>query len=137
MTRKGLHVDRMACGWLIRRFIDPKARFKWVASKGYAPEEGELRFDMFEAEFTHVGDLCSFEVLLRHAGLNDRALSAIAEIVHDIDVKDQRYQRAETAGVATVVAGIALTAADDDERLARASSLFDPLYEVFARRRGG
>jgi hypothetical protein len=136
VTRKGIHVDRMASAWLIRRFIDPAAKFKWVAPKGYVPHDGELRFDMYEAEFTHVGNLCSFEVLMQRTGHNDRALQAIAEIVHDIDIKDERYQRPETAGVASLVAGIALTSADDDQRLARASAAFDQLYEVFARKRG-
>ena len=64
MTRQGVHVDRIASAWLIRRFIDPEARFKFVPAKGYAPQPGELRFDMFEAEFTHEGDRCTFEVLL-------------------------------------------------------------------------
>jgi hypothetical protein len=136
VTRKGIHVDRMASAWLIRRFIDPAATFKWVQAKGYAPEKGELRFDMFDAEFTHVGNLCTFEVLLQRAAITDRALQALAEIVHDIDIKDDRYERPETAGVASLVAGIALTSADDDERLTRASAAFDQLYEVFARRRG-
>jgi hypothetical protein len=136
VTRKGIHVDRMASAWLIRRFIDPAAKLKWVAPKGYVPAKGELRFDMFEAEFTHVGNLCSFEVLMQRTGLQDRALQAIAEIVHDIDIKDDRYQRPETAGVAGLVAGIALLSADDDERLARASAALDPLYELFARKRG-
>jgi hypothetical protein len=137
VTRKGIHVDRMASAWLIRRFIDPAAKFKWVPPKRYVPEDGELRFDMYEAEFTHVGNLCSFEVLMQRTGQKDRALQAIAEIVHDIDIKDERYQRAETAGIASLVAGIALTSADDDERLARASAAFDQFYEVFARKRGG
>ncbi|MCA1664737.1 MAG: chromate resistance protein [Myxococcales bacterium] len=136
VTRKGIHVDRMASAWLIRRFIDKAAKFKWVPPRGYMPEQGELRFDMFEAEFTHVGNLCSFEVLMQRTGLKDRALQALAEIVHDIDIKDDRYQRRETAGVASLVAGIALTSANDDERLARASAAFDQLYEVFARKRG-
>jgi hypothetical protein len=135
VTRKGIHVDRMASAWLIRRFIDRAASFKWVPPKGYDPKDGELRFDMFEAEFTHVGDRCTFEVLLDRAGLRDRALTAIAEIVHDIDIKDDRYQRPETAGVASLVAGIALTSEGDDERLARAATAFDQLYEVFSRKR--
>jgi hypothetical protein len=135
VTRKGIHVDRMASAWLIRRFIDQEAHFKWVAPKGYEPEAGELRFDMFEAEFTHVGDACTFEVLLERAALSDKALQSIAEIVHDIDIKDEKYGRPEVAGVASVVAGIALASHDDDERLARASVLFDQLYGVFSRRR--
>ena len=136
VTRKGIHVDRMASAWLIRRFIDRAAKFKWVAPKGYVPVDGELRFDMYEAEFTHVGNLCSFEVLMQRTGQTDRALQTIAEIVHDIDIKDERYRRPETAGVASLVAGIALTSADDDERLARASAALDQLYEVFSRKRG-
>ncbi|MCU1283096.1 MAG: ChrB protein [bacterium] len=140
VTRKGIHVDRMASAWLIRRFIDPAAKFKWVPPKGYVPGDGELRFDMYEAEFTHVGNLCSFEVLMQRTGPRpkevERALQAIAEIVHDIDIKDDRYQRPETAGVASLVAGIALTSADDDERLSRASAALDQLYEVFSRKRG-
>jgi hypothetical protein len=135
VTRKGIHVDRMASAWLIRRFIDPEARFKWVPPKGYEPASGELRFDMYEAEFTHVGDACTFEVLLERAALSDNALRAIAEIVHDIDIKDEKFGRPEVAGVASLVAGIALTSNDDDERLARASALFDQLYGAFSRRR--
>jgi hypothetical protein len=137
VTRKGIHVDRMASAWLIKRFIDRTAKFKWVAPKGYVPKTAELRFDMFEAEFTHIGNLCTFEVLLQRTAQKDRALRAIAEIVHDIDIKDDHYQRAETAGVATMVAGIALTSADDDERLASASAALDQLYEVFSRKRSG
>jgi hypothetical protein len=135
VTRKGIHVDRMASAWLIKRFIDRAATFKWVPPKGYQPENGELRFDMFEAEFTHVGDSCTFEVLLQRTGIKDRALAALAEIVHDIDIKDERYQRPETAGVASMVAGIALASENDDERLTRASAAFDQLYEVFSRKR--
>jgi hypothetical protein len=137
VTRKGIHVDRMASAWLIKRFIDPRATFKWVPPKGYEPEAGELRFDMYEAEFTHVGNLCTFEVLLQHTGLEDRALTALAEIVHDIDIKDDRYQRPETPGIASLVAGIALGSADDDQRLSRAQAAFDQLYEVFSRKRAG
>ncbi len=136
VTRAGIHVDRMASAWLIRRFIDAKAKFKWVPPKGYQPLAGELRFDMFDAEFTHVGHLCTFEVLIQRTGLSDRALNAIAEIVHDIDIKDDRYLRPETPGIASLVAGIALGGADDQQRLERASSVFDQLYEVFSRKRG-
>jgi len=69
VTREGVYVDRIASAWLIRRFIDPQAQFKFVSGKGYRPQEGELRFDMFEAEFTHEGDKCTFEVLLDRCGL--------------------------------------------------------------------
>jgi hypothetical protein len=87
----------MACGWLIRRFIDPKARFSFVPAKGYRPKEGELRFDMFEGEFTHEGDNCSFETILARFGIEDPALQAIAEIIHDIDLKDAKFRREEAS----------------------------------------
>src|SRR3546814_5793916 len=64
VTRRGVHVDRIACGWLIRRFIDPEVSFKFVGGKGYMPESGELRFDMAAAAFTHEEDRCSFETLV-------------------------------------------------------------------------
>src|SRR5436190_450771 len=99
VTRKGIYVDRMASAWFIRRFIDSGARFKFVPAKGYNPLSGELRFDMFEAEFTHEGDRCTLEVLIERTGLNEPALGPIAEIVHDIDLKDSKYSRQETAGI--------------------------------------
>ncbi len=128
VTRTGIKVDRMASAWLIRRFIDPKARFRFVPAKGYLPGTGELRFDMFEAEFTHEGDLCTFEVLLRRFGLGDPALRQLAEVVHDVDVKDAKYGREEAPGLAQMVAGIAAAHANDEDRLARGSALFDDLY---------
>ena len=128
VTRTGIKVDRMASAWLIRRFIDPEARFRFVPAKGYQPGKGELRFDMFEAEFTHEGDLCTFEVLVRRFGLVDPALGAVAEIVHDVDVKDGKYGREEAAGVGQLVAGIAAAHPEDEARLARGAALFDDLY---------
>src|SRR5215470_10824654 len=119
VTRRGVHVDRMACAWLIRRFIDPDARFKFVGGHSYQPGHDELRFDMFEAEFTHDGDRCTFEVLLDRAGLDDPALRPIAEIVHDVDLKDGKFGRPEVAGIEPLIAGIAQAHRDDDERLAR------------------
>jgi len=132
VTRRQVQVDRIASAWLIKRFIDRDARFKFVPSSGYKPEQGELRFDMFEGEFTHQGDRCTFEVLLAHAGLSDPALSAIGEIIHDIDLKDDKYGRAETAGVKSLIAGIATPGADDEQRLARGAVLLDGLYDSFA-----
>jgi len=130
VTRTGIKVDRMASAWLIRKFIDPQARFKFVPAKGYEPQKGELRFDMFEAEFTHEGDLCTFEVLLDRFGLGEPALRTIAEIVHDIDVKDAKYGREEAPGVGQVVAGIAAAHPDDEARLGRGTALFDDLYAL-------
>lgn len=136
VTRKGIHVDRMASGWLIRRFIDPEARFKFVPARGYKADAGELCFDMFEAEFTHEGDRCTFEVLIGRLGLTDPALRPIAEMVHDIDLKDSKFGRQETAGVDRLIAGIAMAHKDDETRLSRASAMFDDLYEYFRRKRG-
>ena len=133
VTRQGIKVDRIACAWLIRRFIDPEARFKFVSGQGYAPGPDELRFDMFEAEFTHEGDRCSFEVLLARAGLADPALGSIAEIVHDVDLKDGKFGRAEASGISSLIDGIAVSTAEDERRLSRGSDLFDGLYANFSR----
>ncbi len=131
VTRQGIHVDRIACAWLIRRCIDPNAIFKFVADKRYQAQEGELRYDMFNAEFTHEGDKCSFEVLLEYTGLDDTALRAIAEIVHDIDLEDDKFARPETLGIAHVIAGICKTQSDDEARIARATPFLDDTYEQF------
>jgi hypothetical protein len=136
VTRQGVHVDRIACAWMIRRFIDQAARFKFVAGKDYVPGPGELRFDMFEAEFTHEGDRCSFEVLLGRAGLSDPALQAIAEIVHDIDLKDSKFGREEAGGIKTLIAGVTMAHRSDEERLSRGGAIFDDLYEYFRKNRG-
>jgi hypothetical protein len=135
VTRTGIHIDRIASAWLIRRFIDPAARFKYVPSRGYRPEAGELRFDMFEAEFTHQGDLCTFEVLRRDFGLIDPGLGAVAEIVHDVDFKEPKFARPETTGVEHLVAGIAWNEPDDEGRLAHGTTLFDGLYAYFKKRK--
>ncbi|HJV97069.1 MAG TPA: chromate resistance protein ChrB domain-containing protein, partial [Albitalea sp.] len=135
VTRQGVHVDRIACAWLIRRFIDERATFKFVPPRGYTPEPGELRFDMFEAEFTHEGDRCSFEVLLARSGLDDPALTAIAEIVHDIDLKDGKFGREEASGIKMLIAGICADTRDDNQRLIRGAAIFDDLYAVFRRKR--
>ncbi len=133
VTRRGIHVDRIASAWLIKRFIDADARFRFVPGKAHAPEAGELRFDMFDGEFTHDGDLCTFEVLVRDFALDDAALRTIAEIIHDIDLKDSKYGRPETAGFERMINGIALTQKEDEARLARGSALLDDLYEAFDR----
>ena len=131
VTRTGVKVDRMASRWLIRRFIDPEARFKYVPAKGYRPEPGEIRFDMFDAEFTHEGDRCTFEVLVQRLRLDDPALVPIAEIVHDIDLKDSKFGRQEAAGVDRLIAGIALAHGDDEARQAQGSVVFENLYQSF------
>ena len=139
VTREGIFVDRIASAWLIRRFIDPEARFKFVASReqrGYKPTAGELRFDMFEAEYTHEGDRCTFETLLRRFDLDDPALAEIAEVVHDIDLKDGKYEREDALGIERVLAGIAAAYPEDAARFERGSALFDELYALRSKELG-
>src|SRR6266567_52701 len=135
VTRQGVHVDRIACAWLIRRFIDERGTFKFVLPRNYVPGENELRFDMFDAEFTHEGDNCSFEVLMEHSGPDDAALQAIAEIVHEIDLKDEKFGREETAGVRALINGICADTHDDEERIARGTAIFDGLYASFRKKK--
>jgi hypothetical protein len=135
VTRRDVFVDRMASAWLIRRFIDPSARFKFVPAKRYEARKGELRFDMFGGEFTHEGDRCTFEVLVERAGLDDPGLTAIGQIVHDIDLKDSKFERPEKAGIERVLQGIALAHADDKTRLERSAPIFDDLHGLLGKRR--
>jgi hypothetical protein len=135
VTRTGVHVDRMASAWLIRRFIDPDAKFKFVNAREYRHKPGELRFDMFDGEYTHKGELCTFEVLLRSFEIVDAALRPISEMIHDVDLKVDTYARPETAGFEQLVNAIATAHRDDDARLARASAMLDDLYELHRRKR--
>jgi len=134
VTRKGIHVDRLACAWLIRGFIDPRARFKFVPAKGHDHRRGELRFDMFEGEFTHEGENCSFETLLNRFGLDDPALRAVAEIVHDIDLKDHKFRREEAPGVDRLIVGLCMSRKEDTDRLEGGTTVFQSLYEYFRRK---
>jgi hypothetical protein len=131
VTRKGIHIDRIASAWLVRRFVDPAARFRFVDSQGPQAAPGELRFDTVGGDFTHEGDRCTFETLVARLGLADPALAQIAEIVHDIDLKDGRYGRPDAAGISRLVTGIVLAHPDDLERLDRGFALLDDLYESF------
>ena len=128
VTRSDVFVDRIASAWLIRRFIDPTAGFKFIGGKSYEPGPGEVRFDMFEAEYTHEGDRCTFETLVQRAGLRDRALRALGEIVHDIDCKDSKFGREESLGIAALLRGLVRSYPDDASRLKHGAALFDQLY---------
>ncbi|UCF91671.1 MAG: chromate resistance protein [Desulfobacterales bacterium] len=136
VTRRNLFVDRIACGWLIRRFVDREAGFKFVGGPHYTPAPGELRFDMFEGEFTHEGDCCTFEVMIRRLAFQDRALVPMAEMVHDIDLKDAKYGRGETAGFNALLTGLVGAHPDDDQRMEEGIRLFENLYAYFQRRKG-
>jgi len=131
VTRRNIHVDRLASAWLISRFIDRKPNFKFVAENKYKGKKNEFRFDMFEAEFTHVGDKCSFEVLAESFGLEQKAIRAISEVIHDLDLKDTKFNRAETSGIGMVIRGIIKSESTDSGRMEKGFILFDDLYESF------
>jgi len=133
VTRRNPFVDRLACGWLIRRFIDAEALFKFVLGSHYAPQPGEIRFDLFDGEFTHEGDRCTFEAMIRRFRLQDRALVPLAEIVHDIDLKDKKYGRNETSGFSALLTGLVASHPDDEQRLKEGIRLFENLYVYFNR----
>jgi hypothetical protein len=135
VTRQNIHVDRIASAWLIRQFIDDKPKFKFVPGTKYRAKPDEVTFDMFEADFTHIGDRCTFEVLLEQFDIRNPGLGAIAEIIHDVDVKDGKFARAEAAGLASLIAGIAVAHSDDEGRLELGSRVFDALLALYRRKK--
>ncbi len=124
VTRPQPHVDRLACAWLIRRFINPKANIRYAER----PNAGEVAFDMEGAPFGHQGSRCSFETMLATFGLDEPGLRALAEIVHEIDLQDDQYARPETPGVSAVLDGWRAAALSDAELEARGLALFEGLY---------
>lgn len=131
VTRPSVHVDRIASAWLIRRFIDGAASFRFDA-KVRTPED--IRFDMAEAEFTHEGEACTFEVLVRRFGLSDDpGLGAMMEVIHDIDLDEAQSVRPESAGLAALLVGICLRTDNDFERLEQGGRLLDNLYDYYER----
>ena len=136
VTRKNLFVDRIACGWLIRRFVDHSAVFNFVDAEAYTPKPDQIRFDMFDGEYTHEGDRCTFEVMIQRFGLLDRGLFPLAEVIHDIDLKDTRYERAETAGFNALLTGLAASQPDDDQRMALGAQLIENMYAYFHGQKG-
>lgn len=121
VTRSDIKVDRIASAWLIKNFIDPDACFKFVADKNYKPKTKESCFDMFRGEFTHIDHLCTFEVLLKSFDIKDQGLDSIAEIIHDLDFKDSKYELKETSTVETILSGIIREYSDDSMRIEQAS----------------
>jgi hypothetical protein len=129
VTRKRPFVDRMASAWLIRKFIDQKAAFKFIDEQEQEQlREGKIIFDMRGGHFTHQGDLCTFEVLLKAFGLKTKPLKKIAEIVHELDVKDGKYETPEASGLEGVLAGIRKAAKDDAFALEQGMAVFEMLY---------
>jgi hypothetical protein len=134
-TRPHCHVDRAACAWLIRRFIDGEATFVFVDDPDDIPS-GATGFDMRGVELTHRGGGCSFETFLEHYELDDEALAAIGRIVHEADLGDERFDAPEAPGLDVVIRGLALVSRDDARLLAATEPLFDGLYAYWREARG-
>lgn len=128
-TRKNPFVDRMASAWLIRRFIDPGAKFRFIEEKELGSLDKQFStFDIRGAEFTHQGDLCTFEVLVKSFGIKDKAVKRISEIVHDLDIKDEKYNNPDASGVEEILTGIRKTENTDDTVLEKGMAVFNMLY---------
>jgi hypothetical protein len=129
MTRRNIHIDRLASAWLIKEFIDKQPRFYFVADGEVV--ENAIPFDMFGAEFTHQGEDCTFETMLKRFGLNEiRGLQELAQIVHDIDLKDDKFHRLEAAGLNAIINGLSERLQNDRKLLQQASVIFDALFAL-------
>ena len=132
LTRPRPEIDRVGSAWLIRRFIDPRAKFVFAAA---VPSNREiLPFDMVDVEFSHHGDCCTFEILIRRFGIEDKAVKKIGEMIHDADLEDSKFQRSECIGIDRVLKGWAKEGVPDDEILRRGFECFDALYAFLQRR---
>ncbi len=129
VTRPRPYVDRLACIWLIRRFINPAAVIRYAN----APESDEVAFDMRNGAFSHRGNLCTFETMVASFGLEEPSLRLIGEIVHEIDLRDGRYIHPEVAVIEAVLKGWFLMGFSDQELEAHGVALFEGLYTAFAR----
>ena len=130
VTRPRPGVDRMASAWLIRRFIDPEARFGFAQDREKTPNEA-LPFDMFGVEFGHRGTNCTFETLCQVFAIADPAVVRVAAIVHDLDLKTARFRAVESATIGALIEGLRLAHADDQELLEGGMTLFESLYRTF------
>jgi hypothetical protein len=131
-TRAGVHVDRVACAWLIRRHIDTEAQFHFVASGETSPPDA-TPFDMRGVELGHHGGNCSFETILSRYELTDPVLWKLAELVHEADLDDESFDAPEAAGLDVVLRGLSMIH-DDPEMLRLGGAIFDGLYEYHRRR---
>ncbi len=128
-TRKNIHIDRIASGWLIKRFIDPGAQFRFI--KEDEKIINGVGFDLYEGEFTHIGEDCTFETLIKSFDLQHESLIQIAEIIHDIDLKDNKFSRVESEGINQVIRGLSLLFSNDDKLLNECMLLLDGLYKYY------
>lgn len=136
-TRKDIHIDRLASAWLIRRFIDPNAKFVFISKGENKLSKNTVPFDMYGAEFTHHGDDCTLETLIRVFDLKDPALRPIAEIVHDIDLKDNKYNCKEADGIDQIITGFSQKLNNDNKLLEKGMEIFDVLYHYYTTKAKG
>lgn len=132
-TRERIHIDRLCSAWLIRRFIDPKAKFVF-APESSIPHD-VIPFDVFGSEFSHHGEDCTFETLLHSFRIKDKALTSLAQIVHDIDMKDNKFSRPEATGLDMVVRALSDSLKNDHKTLDVGSIILDALYVRLAQRK--
>ena len=131
LTRPRPEIDRAGSAWLIRRFIDPRAKFVFASM---APSNRQIiPFDMVDAEFSHHGDFCTFETLIRRFGIEDKAVRKIAEMIHDADLEDAKFQRWECIGIDRVLKGWGKLGMSDDQILQHGFECFDGLYSFLQR----
>ena len=133
VTRPRPHIDRIASAWLIKRFIDPEARFLFGPPEEFPP--GAMAFDAPGAEFSHQGEDCTFETLLKRSGLRDRRLAQLAEIVHDVDLRDEKFHRDEARGIDLAIRGLLAALKDDHQVLEHGMTLFDGIYARIGERK--
>jgi hypothetical protein len=131
LTRPRPEIDRVGSAWLIRKFIDPKAKF--VFNTDPARHPSAIPYDMFEVEFSHHGDDCTFETLVKRFGITDKAILKIAEMVHDADLEDGKFQTTGCVGIDQVLKGWAKSGLSDDELLKRGGECFDALREQLTK----
>ncbi len=132
VTRARPKTDRIACPWLIRRFIDPEAEFVFVHDPDEVPEDA-TPFDMRGVELSHHGDSCTFETMLTRYELDDPALEAIARIVHEADLEDERFDAPEARGLDIILRGLSMVADSDEQMLELSGPIYDGLYEYGRR----
>ena len=130
-TRAGVHIDRAACAWLVRHHLDPEANFVFVDDPAEVPTDATA-FDMRGVELGHHGGDCSFETILRRYELEDPVLWKLAELVHEADLDDERFDAPEARGLDVILRGLSMVA-DDPRVLEVSGPLFDGLYEYRKR----
>jgi hypothetical protein len=135
VTRPRPHVDRIGSAWLVKRFVDAEAEFLFARPEDFPPDA--IPFDALGAEFGHRGEDCTFETIMKRCGLRDARLQALAEIVHEVDLRDEKYRRDEARGVDLAIRGLLAALKDDQDVLAHGLVLFDGFYAALSTGKRG